>query len=196
MASSSRTTKPSNKKKGKFVLSLAVLLLGSALFLNWYFNNHDIKETLSPLLSGEVTTEASKNLGEAAYVGATTESSAVNPNESEFFTNSRVERQQARDSALEELKKVIDSETADTESKKAASDKLAKITDNITAENKIETLVKAKDVTSCLAMISEDRVEVIVQVGDLSETLILQIKEIVMNQTKISYENISIIEAK
>lgn len=196
MASSSRTTKPTGKRRGRFVLSMAVLLLGSALFLNWYFTNNDVKETLTPLLSGQTTTEVSKNLGEAAYVGATTQSNTEKSNESEYFTNSRVERQKARDSAMEELNKVINSESADAESKKAASDKLAKLTDAITAENKIETLVKAKSVESCLTLISDDKVEVIVKVGELNDTLILQIKEIVMNQTKTSYENISIIESK
>lgn len=196
MASSGRTTKATGKRKGRFVLSLAVVLLGSALFLNWYFTNNDVKSTLSPMLSGNTTTEVSKNLGEAAYVGGTTEDSTGNPNESEYFTTSRVERQKARDSALEELNKVINSASADEVSKKAASDKLTALTDNITAENKIETLVKAKEVESCLALINDSKVEVIVKVGELSETLILQIKEIAMNQTKTSYENISIIEAK
>lgn len=196
MANSTRTTKPAGKRKGKFVLSLAVVLLGSALFLNWYFTGHDVKETLKPLLSSETTTEVSKNLGEATYVGATTETSAVNQNESEYFATSRLERQKSRDSALEELNKVINSSEADEASKKAASDKLAQITDDINAENKIETLVKAKDVESCLALISDNKVEVIVKASDLSETLILQIKEIVMNQTEKSFENISIIEAK
>lgn len=197
--SSSRTTKPAGKKKGRFVLSMAVVLLGSALLLNWYFTNNNIRETLQPLLSGETTTEASKNLGEAAYVGATTQGSAEptsNPNESAYFSEARVERQKARDSASEEFNKVINSGTADADSKKTASDKLAALTDAITAENKIETLVKAKQVESCLAIINDTKVEIIVKVGELSDTLILQIKEIVMNQTKTSYENISIIESK
>lgn len=196
MANNTKSKKTEGKKKGKLVLSLAVLLLSSALFLNWYFTNNDVKQTLTPLLSGELTTKETKNLGEASFVGATTKPTETPKNESEYFSTARLERQKARDSALEELQKIANNETGDSAAKKVATEKVTKLTDSITAENKIETLVKAKEVDNCLAIISDNKVEVIVKIGELSDPLVIQIKEIVMNQTKISYENISIIESK
>ncbi|MCC8023400.1 MAG: SpoIIIAH-like family protein [Clostridiales bacterium] len=182
------------KNRGKLVLSLSVLVLGGALFLNWYFTNNSLMETLRPLRSSETTPEA-KNLGEATYVGATTtEEESVSREESEYFSTARMDRQSARDEALEELNKVLDNDSAGDEAQKVAAEQIALISEFITIENKIETLVKAKDVENCLALVDEERVEVIVQCEELSEMLILQIREIVMNQTSVGYENISIIE--
>ena len=65
-------------------------------------------------------------------------------------------------------------------------------------ENKIETLVKAKGVKNCLAVISEDgtKVDVIVDVEELTDEIILQIKEISMEQLKCGFENVTIIQSK
>lgn len=174
-------------------MSLAVLLLGGAMFGNWYLANNDVKTTLSPILSNEKTTEA-KNLGEASYVNAT--EAKDSEKEDDYFVQSRIDRQQARDNALEELNKILDKDSAGDAAQKTATEKIAVISNNITAENKIESLIKAKEVKNCLAVIGEDGVDVIVQVDELTEPLIMQIKEIVMNQTKTSFEKISIIEVK
>lgn len=192
--------KTNKNKSGKVMVSLAILILGGALFMNWYFTNTDFKQTLSPLLSNQTTkaenTSENKNLGEAAYVSGTTEKTTVSSTETEYFTNARIDRQKARDAALEELNKVLSNATAGAEAQKVASEKIAKISDSIAKENKIESLVKAKEIESCLAIISDEKVEVIVKTKELTDATILQIKEIVINQTKMTSENISIIEAK
>ena len=79
-----------------------------------------------------------------------------------------------------------------------AAQKIAKISDGINAENKIETLVTAKGVGQCLAIVSTDgkKVDVIVDSKDLSDTLILQIKEIAVEQVGCDYKNVTIIQSK
>ena len=189
-------SKSENKKtnKSKVIMSLAVVILGTALFGNWYLSNNDVKSTLKPILSNETTTSSEKkNLGEATYVDG---KKSDNKDENEYFTKTRIERQQARDSALEELNNVFENDKAGDEAKKVASEKIGVISQNITAENKIESLVKAKGISNCLAVIGDESCEVAVEVKELDETLILQIKEIVMNQMKINYEKISIIQVK
>ena len=81
---------------------------------------------------------------------------------------------------------------------KEAAQKIAKISDGINAENKIETLVTAKGVGQCLAIVSTDgkKVDVIVDSKDLSDTLILQIKEIAVEQVGCDYKNVTIIQSK
>lgn len=81
---------------------------------------------------------------------------------------------------------------------KEAAQKIAKISDGINAENKIETLVTAKGVGQCLAIVSTDgkKVDVIVDSKDLSEALILQIKEIAVEQVGCDYKNVTIIQSK
>lgn len=65
-------------------------------------------------------------------------------------------------------------------------------------ENKIETLVTAKGVSNCIAVVSDDgsRVDVIVDVEELTDPVILQIKEVAMQQLGCSFESVSIIQSK
>lgn len=168
-----------------FVLILAVGVMG-----NWYYENTGISETIEPLISQS----SKKTLGEAEYVGATTQPS----NENEFFSSSRVERQKSRDESLEKLQAVVDSQNETNDAKKLATEKIACISSYISIENKIETLVTSKGVNNCLAIINDagDRVDIIVDVEELDDKLIMQIKDIAMEQMKVSFENISIIQSK
>lgn len=177
-------------KRTKASVAAFVLLLAIGVAGNWYYENTDISQTIEPLISSTT----SKTLGEAEYVAATTKPS----DESEYFSSSRINRQTARDKTLENLQKIIDDEKQPKEAKQEASEKIAKISSYISIENKIETLVTAKGVDNCIAVISDDgqRVDVIVDVKELSDTTILQIKEIAMQQLGISFENISIIQSK
>ena len=116
---------------------------------------------------------------------------------SEYFSSARVERQTARDEALEKLQAVIDAPEESEDAHKLAAEKIAAISSYIDIENKIETLVEAKGVSNCLAVISEDgtRVDVIIDSEELSDELALQIKEIATTQLKCGFENVTIIQS-
>lgn len=177
-------------KRTRVGIAAFVLLLAVGVMGNWYYENSNISETIEPLISQS----SKKTLGEAEYVGATTKPST----ESEYFSSARMERQKSRDEALEKLQAVIDSQTENNDVKKRATNEIARLSSNISAENKIETLVTAKGVNNCLAIINEsgDRVDVIVDVDELTDSIIMQIKDIAMEQMKVSFENISIIQSK
>ena len=64
------------------------------------------------------------------------------------------------------------------------------------AQVNIENLVKAKTGSECVAVISDDSVEIIVKETALNSGTVLQIKEIVMDNTDIEAEKITIIGAK
>lgn len=177
-------------KKTKVAVASFVLLLGVGVIGNWYYENTDLSKSIKPMLSSSQT----KTLGQAEYVGATTQ--AVTENE--YFSSARVERQNARDASIEKLQAVIDKTDESESARKEASKQIAKISNHITIENKIETLVTAKGVNNCLAVINEDgtRVDVIVDVEELNDNTILQIKEIAMQQLKCSFSDVSIIQSK
>lgn len=177
-------------KRTRIGIAAFVLLLAVGVMGNWYYENTDISQTIEPLISQSKT----KTLGEAEYVGATT----VQNTESEYFSSARIERQKSRDESLEKLQAVLDSQKEDNDAKKHATMKIAQLSSNISIENKIETLVTAKGVNNCLAIISDegDRVDIIVDVEELNDNIIIQIKDIAMEQMKISFENISIIQSK
>ena len=169
-----------------------VLLLGLGILGNWYFENTKLSETMQPLINA---TEKVKNLGEAEYVDATTE---VTTQENTYFSSARVDRQNARDEAVDKLQSVLDKTDGTEQARKKAADEMAQITQNIENENKIETLVTAKGVNNCLAVVSTDgkKVDVIVDAGELTDTLIMQIKEISMSQLGCSFEDVSVIQSK
>lgn len=176
-------------KKKRFAFAAFVLLLGIGVMGNWYYENSDLSQTIEPLINSSDT----KTLGEAEFVGGTTQATT----ESEYFSSARVNRQSSRDSALDELQKIVDSSDNDDELKKQAQTDIAKLSSIITIENKIETLVLAKGVNNCIAIVNDDatRVDVVVDVDELDDKTIMQIKEIAMQQLDCDFESVSIIQS-
>ena len=176
-------------KKTRIAISCFALLLAVGVVGNWYWENSDISSKINTV-AGQT-----KTLGEAKYVDATTEATTIVEND--YFSSARLERQSARDSALEKLQAVINATDESEESRRAASEGVAKLSSHIEIENKIETLVQAKGVNNCLAVVSDDssRVDVIVDVQDLTDEIILQIKEIATQQLNCSFENVTIIQS-
>ena len=188
--SKKKTESGSKKAKMKVAVASFVFLLAVGIGGNWYYENSGIAGKIEPILDSAQT----KTLGEAEFVDATTQMN----NESEYFASARVERQTARDESLEKLQAVIDKTDSTQEANVKATEEIAKISNYISIENKVETLVTAKGVNNCLAVISADgtRIDVIVDVQDLNEQIIVQIKDIAMEQLGCSFENVSIIQSK
>lgn len=192
-------------KKRQIVVSTLVLALGVAVFMNWYFAGSGAQLKATGVL------DTSKSLGDAQYVNssvtvpaettaASSDTMAVSPNaetgSSDYFAQVRLNRQIARDKALEILKDIIDDTSAAESAKADAVSGAAIIAGNVKSENDIENVVIAKGFEDCVAVIEDGNVQVIVKSEKLLESQILQIKEIVLKQTKVNVENISIIEAK
>ena len=172
--------------RARVSLGCMVLILAVGVVGNWYWENSDI--------STKISAQRTKTLGEATFVDATTEAATENS----YFTQAKLDRQSSRDAALEKLQKIVDTADKSAAAHKEAAQKIAKISDGINAENKIETLVTAKGVGQCLAIVSTDgkKVDVIVDCKDLSDALILQIKEIAVEQVGCDYKNVTIIQSK
>ncbi len=173
----------------KILLATLVVILGAAIFVNWQFGSVKVDDS-----------EASKNLGDAQYVNGTNVSQGDNENltddVADYFSSIRLERQQTRDTVKENYEK-ISADTSVSESEKAESmATFAKLMENIKKETDIENLVKAKGVNECVAVINGSAVTVVVDCEELNDVILLQIKEIANKQTNISFENITIIQAK
>lgn len=181
--------KKRKSRKRKILVSVFVLLLALGIGGNWYWENSDISAKISAVSS------SAKTLGEATFVDADAE--VTTSSESEYFSSARLERQTARDSALEKLQAVIDAPEESEDAHKLAAEQIAAISSYIEIENKIETLVQAKGVANCLAVVSEDgtRVDVIIDSAELSDDLALQIKDIATTQLNCGFENVTIIQS-
>ena len=113
--------------------------------------------------------------------------------EQDYFTSTALDRQEARDEALDVLKMVTESAESSEEAKAEAQQKISKIAVDIQNEANIETLVKAKGFEDCVAIISDNAVSVIVGAESLQAAEAAQILTIVYETTGITPENISII---
>ena len=179
-------------RKTKIATASFVLLLAVGIMGNWYYQNTDLSANIKPLIESSQT----KTLGEAEFVDANAVSQSSN--ESEYFSKARVNRQKARDEALDKLQKVVDSADESSKAKQEAGKNIARISDNISVENNIESLVCAKGISNCLAVVNTEgtRVDIIVECEELSDNVIMQIKDIAMQQLGCSFENVSIVQSK
>lgn len=189
-------------KKRQVLMAALVVALGAAVFVNWYYTKQpQTVQTNSPVSSTQQDTENQEaatagNLGDAQFVSGTLPSSENKTDEPEYFVQAKLDRTVAHDKAKETLQQTIDSSTADAESKKAASEALEKLSANIKKETDTENLIKAKISSGCVVVIDNGKAQVIVEKGKLNDTVVLQIKEIVIQQTGFTVENITIIEVK
>ena len=171
--------------KRQIILAALVLALGTAVALNWKFASDDF--TLSQ--------EAGKNYGDAQYVENNTDADAETPvDDSDYFTQARLTRKTTRDEAVETLKEILQDENSTEEQKSEATVKASALSDNIENEGAIENLVKAKGFEDCLAYVDEDSANVVVKTQGLDETQAAQIADIIVGETNLKMENISIVE--
>ena len=186
-------------KRNAVVLAI-VMFVGVAVYLNWSYNNQ---------LTGEGSgTDGSdgKVLGQTTLVngvdeeqdGETAEGQTEEETGSGYFASARLNRQQARDSALELLQEAAADEKADQKVVDEANASIQTMADDTLSEAQVENLVTAKGYGDCVCFIGEDGVNLVVSSTDqgLSETDIAKIVEIVREETGLSADQIKIIEAK
>lgn len=176
-------------RKKQIVTATLALALGAAVFVNWYYTRPETQPTINS--ENTTTVEDNENLGDAQYVSATTAKQSA-----ETLADFKLKRDAAHDEAKETLNSVIKDQKSDPEAVEKASDALKTLTDDIKDEADLENLITAKTSDECVVIIDSDVCQVIVGKGVLTDNISLQIKELVMNQTKIPSKNITIIELK
>ena len=162
------------------VVVCAVLLIGLAVYLNyrWFY------DPLGAMGYGD------GNMSDG-YNDNSTETGADGTET--YFTSTALNRQEARDEAIEVLKLVTEDEDASAEAKAEAASKIARIALDIQNEANIESLVKAKGFQDCVAIISDSAVSVVVGADAITAAEAAQILTIVYETTGISPSKISII---
>ena len=158
---------------------LAVVLIGAAVYVN-YRLFYDPVDSM-----GYGDNNMDDNYDASLDVGA--------DETDDYFTATALNREEARDEALDVLKLVTESAEASAETKAAAQAEISRIALDIQNEANIETLVKAKGFEDCIAIISDNSVSVIVGAESLQAAEAAQIFAIVYETTGISPENISIV---
>ena len=189
--------------KRNAVVAAIVLLVCAAVYLNWSYSQEGMAETEG---TGKV-------LGEAALVGAQASDPLLEespaPTEtaageeapsgasSDYFDSARLNRQQARDSALSLLQEAAADAEAGEEAVAQANEAIQAMAAYTIAEANIENLVTAKGYADCVAFLSEESISVVVSNGGtaLTSADTARISEIVQDETGLSASQIKIIEA-
>jgi len=179
----------------KVLLAVSVVLIGGAVAMNALLADGRGGDSAA---GGTVIDYTAGDAGDASYVGVLSEEdmeqALADEEDSDYFASALISRQRARDEAVEVLQLVIDSEDALEELKADAADGIARIAACIEQEANIESLVCAKGFAQCVAVINDNSASVIVRSPGLLPNEIVQIKEIVYEQSGIAPGAIKIIE--
>lgn len=186
-------------KRNAVVLAI-VLFVGVAVYLNWSYNNQ---------LTGESNPDSSdgKVLGQTTLVNGVEDDAEGEDASAEvedgddgsgYFASARLNRQQARDSALELLQEAAADEKAEQTVVDEANASIQTMAADTLSEAQVENLVTAKGYGDCVCFIGEDGVNLVVSATSqgLGETDIAKIVEIVREETGLSADKIKIIEAQ
>ena len=183
-------------KRNAVVVAIA-LFVCAAVYLNWNY---------------EQEAQTGKTLGQSALVGSEAEdsllsgtgnSSAVQNNVAAtggngYFDAARLNRRQARDSALSLLQDAAAREDADETVKSQVHDTIQTMADYTVTEAQIENLVLAKGYADCVAFIGEESLSIAVSVpeGGLTEADTARIVDVVNQTAGFTAEQIKIIEVE
>jgi stage III sporulation protein AH len=175
------------------VLITMLVLVGTAVYLNWRYTTEPIEET------------GTKILGEATLVSG--DSSALAPDAitgetavytgGDYFASARLTRQQARDAALELLEEAAAKEGAQESVLTDAAESIQVMAAHTLAEAQIENLVTAKGYVDCVAFMSDDSVSVVVSLKDaeLTATDVAKIMDIAKTETGYPADKIKVMAA-
>lgn len=199
--------------KRNAVVAAIALFVCAAVYLNWnYGKETDAGKTLGqsamvgsrtqdPLLGGDSSAPAGGAAGDSADGGTQTNADAQTPEEtagSAYFATARLNRQQARDSALSLLQDAAAREDADETVKNQLNDNIQTMADYTVTEAQIENLVVAKGYADCVAFIGEDTLSLAVAApeGGITEADTARIVDVVNRTAGFTADQISIIEVE
>ena len=116
-------------------------------------------------------------------------STSAEVGDSEYFSQARL----TRDEAAETLQVMLSDVNLAQEQKDELTAQANALAQSIETEGKIENLIKAKGFEECMVYCSSDKVDVIVKSPELQENDVVQIRDIILEQTQVPVENISIV---
>lgn len=190
------------KAKRRLAIALSVILIGGAIYLNWLFFFSDSSAGIyDDNDAAGVDNSGGDYYGAAVEAGGNSvsgqDASAQNDGAqsvASYFAVTTINRQRARDEAIEVLQNIIDDVNASDEDKRDAIEEMRVIATNIENEANIEALVEAKGFNDCVAVISNGYCTVVVQSNGLLPNEVAQIQEIVYEVSSISPANLKIVE--
>ena len=112
--------------------------------------------------------------------------------DSSFFIQAKLEREQARSKEKSLLTEMINNTNLDQEKKAEAADSIMDIQKRIEKESAAEAMIEGKGFTEVYVRIDDDSVDVLVSKEALTDAEIAQIEDIVKRKTGMSVDKIHI----
>lgn len=108
--------------------------------------------------------------------------------ETGYFASARLNREEARSSALSILQETVDDPNAAAAAISAASDSITAMASATLQESEIENLVTAKGYTDCVAFVGDNSVSVVVACpdGELKAADVAKVTDIVCGETSFA----------
>ena len=202
------------------VVAAIALFVCAAVYLNWnYEQEAQAGKTLGqstlvggeakdPLLGGDQGDGSAREGGDASgdAAGDSSAASAGAPEEGSpegtggtnaaYFDTARLNRQQARDSALSLLQDAAAGEAADETVKEQVKETIQTMADYTVTEAQIENMVTAKGYADCVAFIGEDALSLAVAApeGGLTEADTAKLVDAVHQAAGFTADQVHIIE--
>ncbi len=199
-------------RKNGAVISVIVLLLCVAVYLNWSYTRQaeetGLPEETEAAVSGTEAASDQARFDEGQWVIQLTEESGEqaaaepeNPRLQElgaYFDATRLERETSRDQELSLLKETLEQADTTEETRVSTEAQIAAIAANSVMESRIESLVTAKGFLECVALIGDGTVSVVVlpQAAGLQPSDVAKIKDIVIQETGVTADLIRVIESQ
>jgi len=188
--------------KKQIILCCLVMALGIAVYMNWRivdegedFAADNVTQT-DASASGTGIDDTVKKYGDSQYVDSQNIDGGDNVNGDIYFSEAKLTRQKTRDEAVETLQVIMSNVEVDSEAKADLAVQAAAIASAIETEGKVENLIKAKGFSECMVYLDEDRASVVVRADELLDNEVAQIKDIILKETSVPVENISMVDVK
>ena len=201
-------------KRNAIVVAI-VAFVGAAVYLNWtYGQGKEVLGNGDPAPSGRVLGEAALVNGKADG-GETSEVKQSSPPEQSapagedagtqakpegtgYFSSARLNRQQARDSALQLLQQAAADAGAQQDIIDEANASIQAMAAVTMSEAQVENLVTAKGYGDCVCFINDNSASVVVSSTEngLSQNDVTKIMEIVKEKTGLTADKITVIETE
>lgn len=179
------------------VIAGAVTLIVAAVAVNWIIFRDD--EGNSDGYKYDASAGMSTGYGTTLNTGTvgdeTAKPTAGEPDPTEsYFSSVEVNRQRARDEALEVLNAVVENDQASEDVKAEALAEIQTIAKEMSQESNIESILMSKGFAQCIAVINGDSANIVVQTeGQLQTAQLAQINAVVYEQAGIEPVNITIV---
>lgn len=198
--------------KRNAVVAAIALFVCAAVYLNWNYGKEAGTgagktlgqstmvggKTQDPLVGGGSSAQTGADTGDGQTGGEVQTSGETEDKGGAYFATARLNRQQARDSALSLLQDAAAREDADAAVKDQLNDNIQTMADYTVTEAQIENLVVAKGFADCVAFIGEDSLSLAVAApeGGLTEADTAKIVDIVHQTSGFTAGQIHIIEVE